>query len=251
MAGSAYLTARAMLRSGSGLVTLAVPESIAGWYPPGELLVVPIPETEAGTFGKASLDPLLALLERKQVLVMGPGMTRSTEVVDVVKGLLEAWNGPVVLDADGINCLHRQEEWWGALPIEKRAQWVLTPHPGEMARLTGVDIPTINHQRPHVVREAQRKLGSVLLLKGAPTVTAGGGKTFFNTSGNPGMGTAGMGDVLSGVIGALLAQGLTPIDAAAAGAFAHGLAGDRVAQRLGQRGLMAGDLLEELPHVLG
>ncbi len=250
MAGSAYLTARAMLRSGAGLVTLAVPESIAGWYPPGELLVVPIPETEQGTFGEVSLQKLRGLLERKQVLVLGPGMSRGEDVTVVVKTLLERWQGPVVLDADAINCLQRQESWLETIPLEQRSQWVLTPHPGEMARLTGTDIPTINHQRPQVVRESQRKLGSVILLKGAPTVTAGAGRVVFNSSGNPGMGSAGMGDVLTGVIGSLLAQGMTPMDAAVVGAYAHGLAADQAAGVLGERGLVANDVLERLPYVL-
>lgn len=250
MAGSAYLTAQAMLRSGSGLVTLAVPESIAGWYPPGELLVVPVPETAEGTFGEVSLRKLRALLERKQVLVMGPGMSRGEEVTLVVKTLLERWQGPAVLDADAINCLQRQETWLETIPSQQRAQWVLTPHPGEMARLTGQDIPTINHQRPQVVRDAQRKLAAVILLKGAPTVTAGSGRMVFNSSGNPGMGSAGMGDVLTGIIGSLLGQGMTPIDAASVGAYVHGLAADEAAAVLGQRGLVARDVLERLPHVL-
>jgi len=250
MAGSAFLTAQGMLRSGAGLVTVAVPESIAGWYPPGELLVVPLPETEEGTLSRSSLEPLQELLQGKQALVVGPGLSQREAIPDIVMGLLQSWQQPAVIDADAVNCLQGQDQWLEALPKKQRQQWILTPHPGEMARLTGSDAGTINRQRRKAATEGQKRLGTVLLLKGAPTFTVGPESMYINSTGNAGMGSAGMGDVLSGIIGALLCQGMEPVYAAAAGAYVHGWAGDLAKERLGERGLTASDLLRELPYTL-
>ena len=144
-AGAASLCAQAVLRGGGGMVTVAVPESIYNRFPPDELIVVPVPETEAGTFGEGSLEKLRGLLAGKDVLALGPGLGRSRQVFRVVQALLSSWEGPAVIDADGLAAL--SGEFLNSVPESKRRQWVITPHPGEMARLTGSDPARVNGDR--------------------------------------------------------------------------------------------------------
>lgn len=251
MAGAACLAGQAMLRSGAGMVTLAVPESIAPLLPASELMVHPLPETSTGRLGSVSIEPLLKLLSRKNCLVIGPGLSRETEVGQLVYEVLDKWEGPAVVDADALYFLGNMSgKPIKELMVAKAKQWVLTPHPGEMAQLVNLDIPYINQARLDVATDYHKEHQAVLLLKGAPTVIAGS-EVYLNSTGNPGMGTAGMGDVLSGIIGALLCQGLTPQDAAVVGAYVHGKAGDLAAQHKGMRSMIASDIMDYLPQVLG
>lgn len=247
MAGAAALCGKAVLRGGGGLVTLAIPQSIASRFSPDEVIVAPIPDTDEGTFGKQSVSPLKELYTGKDVLVIGPGLSQDSEVQTVVEQLLMAWSGPAVIDADGLNVLTL--DFLERISPSKRKQWVFTPHPGEMGRLIGKSAQHINENRLQTAWEFGEKWKVTLVLKGAPTVISGQGKLYINSTGNHGMGTGGMGDVLTGLIGALLSQGMSPVEAGAVGAYVHGLAGDYVGQQ-GKRGLTATDCLQAIQRIL-
>lgn len=247
LAGAAALCGEAVLRGGAGLVTVAVPAGIAQRFPPDELMVVPLPETEDATLGSASLPHLEQLLLKKDVLVIGPGLSQHPEVSALVQRVLEAWEGPAVIDADGLRVL--TEEFLASMPPKKRRQWVLTPHPGEMGRLVGVFPSLVNENRLEIGEKFSKKWGVVLVLKGAPTVVFSTEKTYLNSTGNHGLATGGTGDILAGLIGAFLAQKMNPLQAAALGVYVHGLAGD-LAGAAGRRGLMAGDCLKKIQEIL-
>jgi len=249
MTGAAYLTSQALLRAGAGLVTLAVPESIRSQFPPSEVIVVPVPDGGNGYMGTSSIELLLKLMEKKDVLVVGPGLGSAPETESVVRALLENWQGPLVLDADGLNQL-KDRSWLQALPETVRRKWVFTPHPGELSRLMKVPTAEVNANRMEIAWTAYQELGVNMVLKGAPTIIAGDSRMYINSTGNPAMGTAGMGDVLTGIIGGLLAQGMDPFLAAAAGVYAHGKAGDYLSCRFGDRGIIASDMLKVIPMML-
>ncbi|MDT8440750.1 MAG: NAD(P)H-hydrate dehydratase [Desulfuromonadales bacterium] len=244
--GAATLAARAALRGGAGLVTLACPETIqpvvAGQL--AEAMTVPLPAV-AGELSATAIDPLLALLADKQALAFGPGIGVGKGSRDLTARLLAAAELPLVIDADGLNALA------GQLPLLERRRHlptVLTPHPGEMARLTGLSVAAIQADRVAIAREFAGRHQLTLVLKGARTVTAtADGRIFINGSGHAGLATAGMGDVLTGLIGSLLAQGLPAEQAAPLAVYLHGTAADRLLYRYGDAGLLAGDLIEELP----
>jgi NAD(P)H-hydrate epimerase len=250
--GAAALAAVAALRAGAGLVTVATAASVLPIVASlgMEFMTEPLPETEAGTISLRALEygRLDKLLEGKSVLAIGPGMGRVPETAELVRTLVNHRRVPVVLDADGLNafagCMNTFRSG-GEL-----ADAVLTPHPGEMSRLTGLTTAEIQAHRVERAREFARKHQVNLVLKGFRTLTAApDGKVWVNLTGNPGMATGGTGDVLTGLIAGLLAQyRARPINDVAAGAvYLHGLAGDLVEKELGQASLIAGDLIEALP----
>jgi len=182
-------------------------------------------------------------LERATAVVLGPGLGTSPDAKRLVRDLMGKIELPLVIDADGLNILAEE-----GLELAAKKKVVLTPHPGEMARLSGLSIADIQADRVEVARSFAKKWGLVLVLKGARTVVAGpDGTVFVNPTGNPGMATGGTGDVLAGMIGSLLAQGLGPVEAATAAVFLHGLAGDLGVVQLGAEGLVAGDVVDYLP----
>lgn len=229
------------------MVTLAVPQSIVDRFPPNEVILKPIPDTPEGTLGSPSIDALRELVAGQDVLAIGPGLSSRPEVKLVVEYLLQNWHGPAVLDADALNVL--TEEFMQSVPAQQRERWVLTPHPGEMGRLMGISPQKVNAQRGTIAQELAAQWGVTVVLKGAPTVISGSERMYISTAGNPGMGSAGMGDVLTGLIAAFLSQGMEPLEAAALGAYVHGLAGDRAAQQ-GMRGLTASDCLAAVRGIL-
>jgi NAD(P)H-hydrate epimerase len=244
--GAAVLLARACLRSGAGLVTVAAPASaqpiIAACVP--EAMTVPLPEIATGTLASAALPILERLIERRDVLAIGPGLGTEAETAEIVRALAAACRKPIVLDADALNIL--------ADPSAPRpriaAAAIVTPHPGEAARLLGSTAAEVQADRPAAARRLARDLGCCTILKGFRTLTATPeGIVHVNSTGNPGMATGGSGDALTGVAAAWLAQGLPPFDAATLAVFVHGLAGDRGALELGEISLTAGDLVERLP----
>ncbi|MDZ7343040.1 MAG: NAD(P)H-hydrate dehydratase [candidate division KSB1 bacterium] len=246
--GAARLTAVATLRAGAGLVVLAAPESLV----PGleaataEVIKLPLPE-ENGTLGAAAIDRLQTRLSWAEVIALGPGLGISAGAGAVVKHVLAEFLGTIVLDADGLNLLAGQQE----LIRRAAGKIILTPHPGELSRLTGADKAAIAHNPVAVARQTAENLGQVLVLKGAPTVVASPtGEVFINSTGNAGMATGGSGDVLTGIIAGLAGQGLDPLRAALLGVYLHGLAGDLARDRLGEWSLMAGDIIEHLPLAL-
>jgi NAD(P)H-hydrate epimerase len=246
--GAPLLAGRAALRAGAGLVTLGVPASIRAQVASRveELMTRALPDRD-GVHTEEGASQLLADRARFDVLAVGPGLGRGAAQSAFVARLLEGWGGPLVLDADGLHALAGRK----AVVAASGARLVLTPHLGEMEALTGVPRAEILEGRAAFVRTWSAELRSVLLLKGNPTLVASpDGAVTLNTTGNPGMATAGSGDVLTGVIAALLGCGLAPADAARMGVWLHGRAGDRAAERSGEDGLIAGDIIEAIPEVL-
>ena len=247
MSGAAVLSGLGALRAGAGLVVLAVPQSVQSIVASAEpsYLVWGIPESAEGRFCADAIPRLHALATESTAAAMGPGWGTSHDLDALALEGFADFPVPLVVDADGLNALGRGgRRWQSILP---RAPRVLTPHPGEFARLLGIDTPSVQANRQELAAEFARSHNVVLLLKGARTVVTDGRRLAFNTTGNPGMATGGSGDVLTGVIAALLAQGLPPFEAAQLGAHLHGLAGDLAAAELSQPGLIASDL----PRFLG
>lgn len=240
MAGACVMAARAALRSGVGLLDIFTTERLypllATQLPEAIFTVVPEPE--------AVSEMLKAALEKATACVMGCGLGQDSEVL--CGPVLQSCKVPLLIDADGLNFLSRHPQYLKDLPKDT----VLTPHPGELSRLTGISAAGINANRLKIARETAEKFGTVLLLKGAGTVIAKpGGMAAVNPTGNLGMAKGGSGDVLSGIIGALLSQGTGSFQAAVAGAYLHGLAGDRGAAEFSMRAVLPTDLIEQLPAV--
>ncbi len=246
-AGAPALSGQAVLRGGAGLVTLAVPENITARFPPSELILVPLPSTDSGSLDQTALPALLRAAKNKDVLVVGPGLSSEEESLDLVRRLLQRWDRPAVIDADALRVL--TSDFIETIAPERRRQWILTPHPGEMARLAGNTPLEVNETRLQLAQEFAAKWGFILVLKGAPTIISDGQKTYINSTGSHGLASAGTGDVLAGLIGSFAAQGLPPLEAAAAAVYAHGAAGDLAGDK-GQRALIASDCLHLLPGIL-
>jgi NAD(P)H-hydrate epimerase len=210
-----------------------------------------MPDRDGHFDARATIERLAPLMEGKSALITGPGIGVSDDTRDLVAWLVNEGaqpTRPLLIDADGLNVLSR------LVPANSRLAHgpvVLTPHPGEMARMLGVSNAVVNADRITAVRRLSETTGAYVLLKGARTVVATpDGAVFVNSSGNPGMATPGMGDVLSGIIGGLLGQGMSPTDALKLGVFVHGFAADLLAERVGPVGYLAGDLANELPAAL-
>jgi NAD(P)H-hydrate epimerase len=246
MSGAAVLCASGALRGGAGLVKVAVPQGILPIVACANpcYLTAPLPEDEDGRINKAALPPLLEALRGQTAAVFGPGLGQSPDLPDVLAEVLRADAAPLVVDADGLNALAKRVDVLKA----NQHPLVLTPHPGEFSRLTGTSIAEIQARRHESAARFAEEHHVVLLLKGHGTVVTDGGRMYVNATGNPGMATGGTGDVLAGLIGALLAQGLEAFAAAQLGAYLHGLAGDLVRDDLGEASLIASDLLDYLPQ---
>ncbi|MDZ7314614.1 MAG: NAD(P)H-hydrate dehydratase [candidate division KSB1 bacterium] len=245
--GAASLTAETALRAGAGLVYLATPSDLNVIYETKLTEVITLPTGDVGRFTAASLPLLLEQAATKDAVAVGPGMGRDPETQALIKSLLLQIDRPLVLDADGLNACVGHTQLFAA----HRRGLVLTPHAGELARLTGLSADQITAEPVETAARFAKEWKCTLVLKGGPTVIAApDGSVYINSTGNAGMATAGTGDVLTGLIASLLAQGLTPKDAAAAGVFIHGLAGDLAAEKLGQAGMIAGDLLRNVPQAL-
>lgn len=246
MTGAAGLAGEAALRSGAGLVTVAVPETLHDIMEAKltEVMTVPLPDTGSGSLSREACQRILPLAENMDVLAIGPGLSQAPEVTALVKELITSIKIPFVLDADALNAIA------GEVGILRKLQApaVITPHPGEMARLMGSVPKDIQEDRLGNAVKAAAAWNVVTLLKGSRTVVASpDGTVYINSTGNPGMATGGSGDVLTGIIASLIAQGLKPARAAAAGAYLHGLAGDLAAREKGMMGLIASDIISALP----
>ena len=241
--GAAALAAMGGLRSGAGLVYLAVPESIYAIEACKltEAIVLPLPD-EGGTIAMSALPEIRRLLPKMDAVLIGCGLGQSEGTRAVLETVLREFSGPVVVDADGINLLAKHMD----ILRERHAPTILTPHAGEFVRIGG-------DNKADRVSETLRfamKYGCILLLKGHETVISDGKETYVNQTGNPGMAVGGSGDVLSGIIVSLLGQGIEPLKAAACGAWLHGKAGDICAEEIGQYGMLPTDLVEVLPRLL-
>jgi hydroxyethylthiazole kinase-like uncharacterized protein yjeF len=247
--GAAIMTAGGALRAGAGLVTLGM---AAGLHAVAEITVTeamtwPLPDTGNGCLSAAGFDQAMQLLAGKQALAIGPGLGSAEETRRLVRRVIAASGVPMVIDADGLNALAGDLDALAKAP----APAILTPHPGEMARLTGQSVMEIQKNRVHAARRLSETTGAVVVLKGARTVIAKpDGRVAINPTGNPGMASGGMGDVLTGVIAGLLAQGFSPFDAACAGVYVHGAAADTLASKT-PVGYLATDVLHAIPAAMG
>jgi NAD(P)H-hydrate epimerase len=239
MAGSAY-------RAGAGLVTVAVPQSILSAVQQGltEATFVPLPETAEGTIADAALATLKDRLDGFDAVAVGPGMTTNDETAAFARSLVRSSPTPVVVDADALNAFAGQSHE----VAERQSEAVLTPHAGEFTRLAGGSPRDLTEDRIGMLRKLAAEVRAVVLMKGSPTLVAqSGGEVRVMTSGGPVLSTGGTGDVLTGMIAALLGRGLLPADAAAAAAFTHGVAGELAATEFGE-GAVAGDVMARIPE---
>ena len=243
MMGAGRLAALSALRAGAGLVTLACPRSLRpeAAYD-REVMTWPCAE-EDGSFGMTSLPDILAMAEGKDALVIGPGLGKNPSIRMLIRNILDNIQIPIILDADGLNQIAGDLKNLGG----RSAPVVLTPHPGEMARLLSWKAAEVVMDPVAAVEALHQQTGATALIKGSTTVIKGRGIINYHMGGNPGMATAGSGDVLSGIIGALLARGLDGVKAACCGAFLHGLAGDLAAAELGMDAMIASDIIAHLP----
>ena len=241
--GAAALASMGALRSGAGLVFLGVPESIYDIEAVKltEPVVFPLPD-QAGAMSPDAVKDILNSLKGKDAVLIGPGCGNTEGVLCAVQAVLEEYDGPVVVDADGINVLKAHKD----ILRRRTSPTILTPHDGEFRRIGGV----ITEDRAESAAALADDLGVIVLLKGHRTVITDGNRCYINETGNPGMAVGGSGDVLAGIIVSLLGQGIAPLEAAACAAWLHGAAGDICEQEIGQYGLLPSDMLCVLPRLL-
>ncbi len=251
--GAAVMTAKSCLRSGAGLVTVGVPSSLIDAFQARvtEEMTLPLPDDGTGMLSPEALDVILDFITRKiDVIAIGPGIGVSEATREIITGLVLRSPVPLVIDADGLNSLQGRVQDLA----DAKSPLVLTPHPGEMRRLLGQEdlkVTDIERDRIGISLQFAAETGTHLVLKGVPTVTATPeGRAFLNTSGNPGMASAGSGDVLTGVIASLLGQGFSPEQSAILGVYLHGLAGDFAAADKGEASLIASDIIDHLPPAI-
>ncbi len=245
MSGAAALAGRAALRAGAGLVRVATPKSVLPMVASIEssFTTIALPEDRLGRISAKAINPILEIIDENDALAFGPGISISGELRLVLETLLEQDQLLLVIDADGLNNLAGIKNW----PAKLKARLILTPHPGEMKRLwSGLFREKLPGERQEQAAQLARRTKTIVVLKGAGTVVTDGEKAYINKTGNPGMATAGSGDVLTGVITALLGQGLSEFDAAVLGVYIHGLAGDIAAEKTGQISLIATDIIDAL-----
>ncbi|MBX9573131.1 MAG: NAD(P)H-hydrate dehydratase [Candidatus Obscuribacterales bacterium] len=244
MSGAAIMSARASLRSGAGMAILATAKTMVPSLPAEEIIYRPISETTAGSISMDALKELEHDMERAQVMVIGPGLSSNEETINFIHELLKKVRVPCVVDADGLNAIAKNPK----IMADTEGGFVFTPHPKELSRLMGKPTEEIQSDRIRSAQEAAKRFGATIVLKGANTIVATpDDDVFIIPTGNNGMATAGSGDVLTGTIAGLLAQGLNTTWAAVAGAYIHGASGDLAAAEFGEDGIVAGDILSYIP----
>jgi NAD(P)H-hydrate epimerase len=248
MSGAAVLAARAAYRMGAGLVAIAAPDSISPVLNSSviEAIVYPQAETGVGTLSSIGYEAILELSSNYDVVLIGPGLSTNSETVRLIRRLIADIDNPTVIDADALNALAGNTD----ILTERLAQTVITPHPGEMARLFGVTPKDVLNDWLGFARRAMNDFDAVTVLKSSRTVISGIDETTINTTGNPGLATAGTGDVLAGMVAALIAQRVNRYDAASIAAYLHGLAGDLAAADLTEYGLIASDVVDYIPDAI-
>lgn len=247
MSGASILAGKSALRAGAGLSVLATVRSVIPNLPSEELIYAPLAETNEGKIKTDAISEIQEQLSTAQAVVLGPGISLSAETIKLVQELIQLVKIPCLVDADGLNAVAHDTTTWP----RNASHFVLTPHPKELARLMDTNASNIQSNRIMWAKTAAARFGCTVVLKGAHTVIANEQqRVFVNPTGNAGMATAGAGDVLSGVIGGLLAQGLKPFEAAIAGAYIHGLAGDLASEAIGEVGIVAGDIMTFVPAAI-
>lgn len=247
MSGAAALAGRAALRAGAGLVRVATPKSVLPIVASIEpsFTTVSLPEDSSGRVAASAINTILNLIPDNDCIAFGPGVGVTHGVGSVLQKLLTQKDLRLVIDADGLNNMSKMAGW----PGWTQADIIITPHPGELKRLwAGLIRNSLPAKRSEQAIELANKTKATVVLKGAGTVVTDGQKVYINKTGNPGMATAGVGDVLTGVILALMGQGLSNFDAAVLGVYVHGLAGDIAAEKTGQISLIATDIIDALPE---
>lgn len=241
--GAAALAAMGALRSGGGLIYLGVPESIYSIEAVKltEPLVFPLPDSQ-GMLSEEAVQHVAERLDGMDALLIGPGLGQSSGTLAVLEYVMSHFRGPVVVDADGLNMLSMHKN----IVRRRTGITVITPHEGEFKRLGG----SVGADRKAAAEVMARDFGCIVVLKGHGTVITDGSHTYLNTTGNPGMAVGGCGDILAGMITSFLAQGISPLEASAIGAWLHGAAGDACAQQMGQYGMLPSDMLEVLPRLM-
>jgi NAD(P)H-hydrate epimerase len=247
--GAAAMACQAALRMGAGLVTLAVPKSLNPIMEMKltEVMTEPLPETPKQTLSLRAFSAIVRLCENKKAVVIGPGLGTYKETQSLVLKLIRTLDLPIILDADGLTALATQLK---TLPATNRSL-ILTPHPGEMARLIRSTVKEVLENRLGLSKNFSQSQHVHLVLKGHPTLIASPkGEIFINPTGNPGMASGGTGDVLTGMIGGLICQGFDILPSLQASVFLHGMAGDEATQEIGEKSLIATDIIEKLPALL-
>lgn len=251
--GAALLCSQTAMRSGAGLVTLGIPKSLNQpiiKIKPKEVMTFPLPQTRTGSLSLSGYKKIKNFIKKTDVLVIGPGLTQNKSTQSLVRKVISKIDKPMIIDADGLNALvgHLNILLW---TVDCRLSTILTPHPGEMARLLDTSIKKVQDARKEVAKEFASDYQVIVVLKGYNTVVADyKGNLYINKTGNPGMATAGSGDVLTGMIAAFLAQGLNAFSAAKYAVYLHGLAGDLAAREKTQLGMIASDIIEKIPQAI-
>lgn len=257
MGGAATLAAKAALRCGAGLVTLGTPKSIVpaivGNCP--EIMGLPLPETEEGTIAKFAYKEIKNFFEKANVLLIGPGLSRNPSTQQVIRKAILESRMQTLIDADGLNAwigfMDKFKVGVSCLSVSKSNLRIVTPHPGEIARLLGTKAKYVQSRRKEVAKKFAEEYNVIVVLKGHYTIVASPfGSLYANKTGNSGMSTAGSGDVLDGVISAFLAQGLPSYEAAKLGVYIHGLAGDLAVKDKTELSLIASDIIDYLPEAI-
>lgn len=249
MTGASYLTSQSALRTGSGLVYNIIPKSleIIMSIKLTEVIIRAVDDNGKGYFMKDSIEKVIEEINNKGVLALGPGIGVDKDIISLVKEIIINSNCPIVIDADGINCLSKNIE----ILKESKAPIIITPHPGEMARLLNKNINEIEEKRKYYAKYISDKYNIFTVLKGHKTiVTSPNGEIYINNTGNPGMATAGSGDVLTGIITSLIGQGLEIFNGTKLGVYLHGLAGDIARDKIGEYGIIASDIVESIPYAI-
>lgn len=252
--GAAALCSEAAIRSGAGLVTLTIPKSLNNAIikiKAREVMTLPLAETKEGTLSLFSYKQIKEFTESIDLLVIGPGLGKNKSTQALARKIIAKIDKPIVIDADGLNALSGYLTLLNAKRYALCAMRILTPHPGEMARLLEISVDRVQSMRKEIAMKFARDYKVTLVLKGYNTIVADyNGKLYINKTGNPGMATAGSGDVLSGIIAAFLGQGLDSFNAAKYAVYIHGLAGDLAAKEKTQISLIASDILGKIPEVI-
>ncbi|MCX5708175.1 MAG: NAD(P)H-hydrate dehydratase [Candidatus Omnitrophica bacterium] len=247
--GAAVLCAQACLRSGAGLVTLGIPESLNKVFikiKPTEAMTLPLPQTKEGTLSSLALGKIREFAKKIDVLAIGPGLSRNASTQNLVIKVIKSIDKPLVVDADGLNALAAHLSI-----LSGKTRVILTPHPGEMARLLGGRVSQVQKDRKKVAKDFVNRYNVILVLKGHETLVVEKIKgIYLNKTGNPGMAKAGSGDVLTGIIAAFLAQGLSGFEAAKYAVYLHGLAGDLAAKEKSQLAMIASDIIAKIPKAI-
>ncbi len=249
MTGAASLTALSALRVGAGLVTLGVPEDLNPILETKltEVMTLPLPQSKDKTLCREGFEKIKDFSQKCKAMAIGPGISSTKQTKELISTIIDQLDIPLVIDADGINVLA------GELCLLKKykAPLIITPHPGEMSRLVGASVEEIQKDRIGFTMALARRIGAIVVLKGARTVIANKeGNSWVNLTGNPGMATGGSGDILTGIIGGLLTQKLSCLEAAKTGVYLHGYAADLAAQKKGEISLIASDILETIPEAI-